>query len=64
MWLFGAEIPDGYIIVVLGVVLPALFGVVAWVFTRTGNHDRDIAVMKERMEGMAREIVELKARRD
>ena len=57
----AAEIQDGYLIALIGVGGPALLGLLAWVFLKIGNHERDIAVMRQRQDDMEERVSELRA---
>ena len=50
------SIPDSYLVAVLGAGLPAALLAAAWAFNRIGNHERDIAVLKSRVDGQDRDI--------
>ena len=59
MWTYAASIPDSYLVAIIGAGLPAALLVAAWVFNRIGNHERDIAVLKEKDDVRRHDIADL-----
>lgn len=61
MWLSAAQSSsNAYLVVVLGAVLSASLLALGWAIKKLGDHDKDIAVLKERSLNNAQDIADLK----